>query len=385
MATDAQTLLQDIRELIARPSVSSVSPDWDQSNASVIEYLSERFASRGFRVEVQALDQPGKANLIATLGEGEGGLVLSGHTDTVPCDPGLWSSDPFRIDERDQRLYGLGTADMKSFFALVLAATEQLDARQLQQPLVVLATADEESSMRGARALAAARRPLGRHAVIGEPTGLQPVRLHKGILMERILLDGQAGHSSNPALGNNALDGMHAVIAALLEWREQLGERLLDTAFEVPTSTLNLGRISGGDNPNRICGHCELDIDLRMLPGMRCEELRHELRETVEDAVRDRGLDTGFQMLFEGVDPMHTDASAPIVAATEALTGAPAGAVAYGTEAPYLTAMGMDVVVLGPGCIDQAHQPDEYLALSGIEPGVTVLRKLVQQFCVQAA
>ncbi len=363
MPTAAQALLTDIRELIARPSVSSVSRDWDQSNDSVIQFLAERFAAQGFRVHVQPLDMPGKSNLIASLGAGEGGLVLAGHTDTVPCDPALWSSDPFAVQEREQKLYGLGTADMKSFFALVLAATAELRADQLAHPLVVLATADEESSMRGARALAQAGKPLGRHAVIGEPTGLKPVRLHKGILMERIRVLGRAGHSSNPALGNNALEGMHAVIAALLEWRSVLEQRRQDPDFEVPVSTLNLGRISGGDNPNRICGQCELDVDLRMLPGMHCGPLRAELRDLVAETLQGRGLESDFDALFEGVDPMATDAAAPIVAATEALTGTPAGAVAFGTEAPYLAELGMDVVVLGPGAIDQAHQPDEYLAL----------------------
>lgn len=384
MAENQKALLQDIRELVARPSVSSVSPEWDQSNAAVIDYLAERFSAQGFKVEIQALDVPGKSNLIATLGAGEGGLVLSGHTDTVPCDPGLWSSDPFVVHERDQKLHGLGTADMKSFFALVLAATAELQATRLRHPLVVIATADEESSMRGARALARAGKPFGRHAVIGEPTGLKPVRLHKGILMERIRLAGRSGHSSNPALGNSALEGMHATIAALLQWRGELEQRASNPAFEVPVTTLNLGRISGGDNPNRICGHCELDVDLRMLPGMQCGRLRQELRDVVATGVEGRGLDVEFDVLFDGVDPMTTDAGVPIVAAAEALTGAPAGAVAYGTEAPYLTQLGMDVVVLGPGAIDQAHQPDEYLALEGIGPGVEILRALIRRFCLQA-
>lgn len=384
MPTSAQALLHDIRELVARPSVSSVSPDWDQSNESVIQFLAERFAAQGFRIDVQPLDIAGKSNLVASLGAGEGGLVLAGHTDTVPCDPGLWASDPFALQEREQKLYGLGTADMKSFFALVLAATAGLHADQLKHPLVVLATADEESSMRGARALAQAGKPLGRHAVIGEPTGLQPVRLHKGILMERIRVVGRSGHSSNPALGSNALEGMHAVIAALLNWRGALEQRVQDPDFAVPVTTLNLGRISGGDNPNRICGQCELDIDLRMLPGMHCAPLRQELRDVVAMALEGRGLESGFDALFDGVDPMATDAAAPIVAAAEALTGAPAGAVAYGTEAPYLAQLGMDVVVLGPGAIDQAHQPDEYLALDGIEPGVEILQALIRRFCLQA-
>jgi len=134
---------------------------------------------------------------------------VAGHTDTVPFDAGRWRYDPFAGAIADERIYGLGSADMKSFLALAIEAAREFSVRDLRQPLVVLATADEESSMSGARALAAANRPLGRHAVIGEPIGLKPIRMHKGILMEAIRLEGRSGHSSNPALGASALEGMH--------------------------------------------------------------------------------------------------------------------------------------------------------------------------------
>ncbi|HUM91301.1 MAG TPA: M20/M25/M40 family metallo-hydrolase, partial [Candidatus Competibacter sp.] len=213
-------LLDRIRQLIATPSVSSVSPQFDQSNRVVIDLLAEWLEASGFAVRIELL--PGrsdKANLIATLGEGPGGLVLAGHTDTVPFDAGRWRYDPFGGTVADERIYGLGSADMKSFLALAIEAAREFSARDLRQPLVILATADEESSMGGARALAAAGQPLGRHAVIGEPTGLRPVRMHKGILMEAIRLEGRSGHSSNPALGASALEGMHQVIGELLHWR----------------------------------------------------------------------------------------------------------------------------------------------------------------------
>ncbi|MEE8280894.1 MAG: M20/M25/M40 family metallo-hydrolase, partial [Gammaproteobacteria bacterium] len=259
MPSEARTIISNIAELIEIPSVSSVTPDWDMPNQPVIDRLAERLEAGGWRVElIEVPDKPGKTNLLATLGRGDGGLVLSGHTDTVPCDPQLWSSDPFALAERDNRLYGLGTADMKSFLALAMTACAGIDTAALKAPLMLLATADEESSMAGARALVAAGQPKARFAVIGEPTGLKPVRMHKGILMEAIRVEGRSGHSSDPSLGANALEGMHQIIAALLRWRDRLQAQSSDAAFAVPVSTMNLGHIRGGDNPNRICGSCEL-------------------------------------------------------------------------------------------------------------------------------
>lgn len=384
MPTADQQLLADIAALVSIPSISSFSPDWDMSNRPVIEHLARRFEQRGFRIAIQELPGPaGKANLLATLGSGEGGLVLSGHSDTVPYDEGRWSSDPFAVTERSGRLHGLGTTDMKSFFALVLAATEGLQASMLRAPLVVLATADEETSMAGAKALAVGAELGPRHAVIGEPTDLRPVRMHKGILMERIRVEGRSGHSGDPGQGHSALEGMHTVIRELLAWRDEL-QRQTNEAFPVPVATLNLGRIAGGDNPNRICGSCELDVDLRLLPGMSIGDMRRALRFRIANALAGSPLTGSFEVLFDGIEPLETPADAELVRLAEALTGSPAEAVVYGTEGPFLRALGMDVIILGPGSIDQAHQPDEFLRVAGLTRGVEVLRSLIRRFCIDA-
>ncbi len=386
MPTSLSHLLDRIRQLIATPSVSSVSPQFDQSNRPVIDLLAGWLEETGFAVRIEPLpERPGKANLIATLGDGPGGLVLAGHTDTVPFDAGRWRYDPFAGTVADERIYGLGSADMKSFLALAIEAAREFAARHLRQPLVILATADEESSMAGARALAAAGRPLGRHAVIGEPTGLKPVRMHKGILMEAIRLQGRSGHSSNPALGVSALEGMHRVIGELLQWRAELQARHCNPLFEVAVPTLNLGRIHGGDNPNRICADCELHIDIRPLPGMALAELRGTLRERLERLLADSGLKLSFEPLFPGIEALETPATAAIVRAAEELTGVPAGVVGFGTEGPYLNALGMETVILGPGSVDCAHQPDEFLPLATLQPTLELLRGLIGRFCVRPA
>jgi acetylornithine deacetylase len=383
MTTTTPKMLDMMARLIAAPSVSSVSPDWDQSNARVIDELAEWCETAGFRVERLAIPgHPGKFNLVASAGSGPDGLVLAGHTDTVPFDADKWSSDPFRLTERDGRLYGLGTSDMKGFFALVLEAVRDIDLHKLRQPLVLLATADEESSMCGAKSLLEANRRLGRHALIGEPTGMKPIRMHKGIAMEAIRLTGQAGHSSDPILGNNAMEGMYLVMGELLAWRMQLQKRYQNPLFAVDVPTLNLGHIHGGDNPNRICGHCELHFDIRPLPGMDLDELRGELELRLGELLADSGLRWERVPLFEGIPAMETPAAADIVQAAEQLTGHSAEAVAFGTEGPYLNELGMQTLILGPGDIDQAHQPDEYLAADRLQPTVDLLKSLIAQFCL---
>ncbi|MBK1646653.1 acetylornithine deacetylase [Thiocapsa imhoffii] len=384
MPSQAPSLTSMLQGLIGTISVSSVNPAYDHGNRAVIELLASWLADTGFRVEILPLPrQPTKANLLATLGSGPGGLVLSGHTDTVPFDAHRWSYEPLRLTEADDRYYGLGTADMKSFLALAIEAARGLDARTLRQPLMILATADEESAMHGARALVESGRPLGRYAVIGEPTGLRPIRLQKGVMGEAIRLVGRSGHASDPSLGNSALDGMHEVMSALMEWRVALQEGQRHPGFRIPHPTLNLGHIHGGDNPNRICGECELHLDLRLLPGQQASELRAELSERVAEIAARRDLSWSLEPLFESIPPSETPAGSAIVQVAETLTGHPAGAVNFGTEAPFLTQLGMETIVLGPGQIEQAHQPDEYLALDQIAPTLTLLRALIQQFCVQ--
>jgi acetylornithine deacetylase len=371
-----------IETLVSTPSVSSANKSLDQGNTAVIEHLANWLDASEFRVEIMPL--PGdKANLIATLGRGTGGLVLSGHTDTVPWDEGKWKYDPFSLTLADQRLYGLGTSDMKAFLALAIEASRNLRAKDLQEPLILLATADEETSMAGARALVERKLPRARYAVIGEPTGLRPVRMHKGILMEAIHLQGRSGHSSDPALGNSALEAMYTVIGAIRAWRNELQVNHVNPNFAVPVPTLNLGHIHGGDSPNRICPECELHIDLRPLPGMDLQELRGELHQRVLSALRDSGIQVSFESLFEGAPAMETPASSTIVQLAEKLTGHGAEAVAFATEAPYLNQLGMETVVLGPGDIDQAHQPDEYLALDRLAPTIDILEQMVNTVCIR--
>ncbi len=378
------SLKQQLSALIAAPSVSCTQPAWDQSNLAVIELLAGWLGDLGFACEVQTI-APGKANLLATYGSGPGGLVLAGHSDTVPFDAALWQSDPLKLSEAGDRWVGLGVCDMKGFFPLVIEAVRTLLDQPFKQPLLILATCDEESSMSGARALAAAGRPLGRAAVIGEPTGLKPIRLHKGVMMERIDILGQSGHSSDPSLGHSALEAMQDVLSELRGLRGQWQREFNNPQFGVPVPTLNLGCIHGGDNPNRICGQCSLEFDLRPLPGMQPELLRAAIRQKLQPLAERHQVKIDFAPLFPSVPPFEQAADSELVRLAERLTGHSAASVAFATEAPYLQQLGCETLVLGPGDIDCAHQPGEYLEMSRLEPTVRLLRELIQHYCLSPA
>jgi acetylornithine deacetylase len=200
--------------------------------------------------------------------------------------------------------------------------------------------------------------------------------------MEGIKLVGHGGHSSNPAFGVNAIEAMHKVMGELLQWREELQQAHQDPRFTVPVPTLNLGHIHGGDNPNRICETCELHFDLRPLPGMPLDNLRSELKDRLAKVLKDSKISWELFPLFHGTPAMHTDEHSPIVRSCEHLSGEHSHAVAFCTEAPYLNQLGIDTVVLGPGDIAQAHQPDEFLALERVRPTVELLRRLIAEYCL---
>lgn len=371
------------RDIIAIPSISSTDPAWDQSNQGVIQLLADWFSQLGFRCDITPLpDLPGKFNLVATLGSGDGGLLLAGHTDTVPFDAGRWSKDPFTVTQEGDRLYGLGTIDMKGFFAFIAMAVQEMDLRQLKKPLRILATADEETTMAGARAIAEAATIKPDYAVIGEPTGLVPVMMHKGHMSESIRVTGKSGHSSNPANGVNAIEIMHKVLGKLTLLQQDLSKKYHNSHFKVPHPTLNFGAIHGGDSPNRICGACELQIDLRPIPGVSPQELMVMLEENLSEIHACHPGCLHISHMHEPIPPYACESSSVLITEAERATGHSAESVNYCTEAPFVQQLGCDTLVLGPGYITQAHQPDEYLDLSFVTPTKEVLKHLVQRFCL---
>lgn len=369
------------RALIATPSISATEESLDQSNEALINLLGDWFAALGFSVEIQPV--PGtrkKFNLLASTGRGAGGLLLTGHTDTVPFDEGRWTRDPFTLSEHDNKLYGLGTADMKGFFAFILDALRDVDVTKLKKPLYILATADEETSMAGARYFSESTSLRPDCAIIGEPTSLQPVRAHKGHMSSAVRVVGQSGHSSDPDRGVNAIELMHDAIGRIMQLRDSLKDRYHNAAFAVPYPTLNLGAISGGDAANRICACCELHLDIRPLPGMTLNDLNGLLNEALAPVSERWPGRLTVSELHPPIPGYECPPDHHLVQVVEKLLGTEAEVVNYCTEAPYIQTL-CPTLVLGPGSINQAHQPDEFLETRFIKPTQELIGKVVRHFC----
>lgn len=238
--------------------------------------------------------------------------------------------------------------------------------------------------MAGARVLADAGLPLGECALIGEPTSLVPVCRHKGIVIGCIRVRGRSGHSSNPALGASALDCMHDIMGDLRQWRAAAAVRFRDTAFEVPGPTLNLGRIRGGDSPNRICAECELHFDIRVVPALPVATALAEIEAIVRARAGAAGVDAELLLPTPPVPALDTAPDLPLVTTLEALSGARQRTVAFATEGPFLNALGCPSVVFGPGDIAVAHQGDEHVEVARVARMIDILRQLIERFCCHA-
>lgn len=376
------SFLEHYKAIIKIPSISAFDEKIDQTNRPLIDLLAGWFNDLGFTITIQPV--PGtrnKFNMLAKIGSGEGGLLLCGHSDTVPFDEGQWQSDPFSLKQQDGKLFGLGSCDMKGFFAFVLEALKDIELNKLNKPLYILATADEETSMAGARFFAQQQMIKPTMAIIGEPTELVPIYKHKGHIAQSLSIQGKAGHSSDPGRGVNAIEIMYQAIGQLLELQSRLKDRFHDDDFSVPHATMNLGHIHGGDSENRICGHCKLNFDLRAVP---------ELSDDVALAMIDEALAPVFTKYPNrlSLDLMYPTAPAfacrdeqNILALAEQLTGKKFQTANYATEAPFINQLGCDTIILGPGSIDQAHQPDEYISLDYIKPTVHILQEMIHKVC----
>lgn len=375
------SFIERYRQLIQIPTISSLEPAFDQSNKALIDLLATWLADFGFKTDIIKVEgSRNKYNLLATFGEGEGGLLLAGHSDTVPFDEGRWTVNPFDLTEKDGKFYGLGTADMKGFFAFVVDAVSRIDLTALRKPLRILATADEETTMLGARTFVQHTHIRPDCAVIGEPTSLKPIRAHKGHIGEAVRVIGHSGHSSDPDKGINAIEIMHAVTGELMTLKQQLKQKYRNELFQVPYPTMNFGNIRGGDAINRICACCELQLDMRPLPNLAVQDLEAMLHQQLAPLIEKWGDRIQIHSLHDGVPGYECEHSAQIVQVVEKLLGEKCEAVNYCTEAPFIQQL-CPTLVLGPGSIEQAHQPDEFLSAKFIEPTRDLLIKLIHHFC----
>lgn len=376
------SFIQTYENLIKIPTVSAFDGNIDQTNQPFIELLANYFRDYKFNITIQSVpDSRAKFNMLAKIGGGEGGLLLCGHSDTVPFDEGKWQQDPFQLKQFDDKLFGLGTCDMKGFFAFILEALKAVPLDKLKKPLYVLATADEETSMAGARFFSEQQLIKPDVAIIGEPTELKPIAKHKGHMAHTLSVQGKAGHSSDPDKGVNAIEIMHAAIGSLIQLKQDLSAKYQDDSFSVPQATLNLGHIHGGDGENRICGHCHLNFDLRTVPGLSDEDVISQIDQMLAPIKLEYPGRLERQLMYPTSPAFACKNEQGIIELAEKLTGFSVDNANYATEAPFINELGCDTLVLGPGSIEQAHQPDEYISLAYVDPTVTLLRNMIKAVC----
>jgi acetylornithine deacetylase len=377
--------IEMIRKLIGFPTVSR------ESNLELIDFVRELLRRFDADVRLTFDDERRKANLFATLGpRSEGGLVLSGHSDVVPVEGQAWDSDPFAVVEKGGRLYGRGTSDMKSFIAIALALLPDYVPR-LGKPLHIALSYDEEVGCIGVGRLIedlgrAGVRPSG--CVVGEPTLMAPVIAHKGKRSYRCAVRGRAGHSAYAPSAVNAVEAAAEAVACLKRIARRLHAKgPFDHGFDVPHTTVHTGVIRGGTALNIVPHECSFDFEVRHLPGDDPDALLSELRAYIAKELEPemQAIDprSGFEISqLSEIPALDNAAETAIVALVQELTGHnDIGKVSYGTEGSQFQRAGMPTVICGPGSIDQAHKPNEYIELSQVAECEAFLRKLLEKQC----
>ena len=374
------------RELLARlVGFATVSRE---SNPELIGFIRDYLAGLGVDCELFHNEEGTKANLFATIGpKDQGGVVLSGHTDVVPVDGQAWTVEPFALTERDGRLYGRGTADMKGFIASVLAAVPAFLAQPLKWPVHLAFSYDEEVGCLGVRSMLAAleQRPhKPRLCLIGEPTELKPVLGHKGKLAMRCQVHGAACHSAYAPYGVNAIEYAARLIGKLGEIGDGLARpEHHDERFDPPFSTVQTGMIKGAGAEHRP-GRVRVRLRGARLAGLRAQAVADQLQTYAEAELlphmRAVSADSDIRLKPLSAYPgLATPADSEAAQLVALLSGSEEfGTVAFGTEGGLFDQAGIATVVCGPGSMDQGHKPDEFISVEQLKACDAMLLRLVQ-------
>ena len=384
MTGQRYTPVEMIERLVAFDTTSRLS------NLALIDFVADYLGGHGIESTRLFDDGGDKANLFATIGDsGDGGIVLSGHTDVVPVDDQDWTSDPFTVARRGKRLFGRGTADMKGFIAIALAVVPDLIAARPRFPVHLALSYDEEVGCLGAPRLVALLRaaPFTPTAVIvGEPTSMKVVNRHKSVNRFVTDITGLESHSAHTDRGVSANLVAGRIIAFLdgLARKSRAGDN--DPGFDPPYDTLHVGIVRGGTASNILARHCHIDWEVRTLPDGDVKGdfldlleafLASEVRPEMQAVAPGCGVRTEVLGAVGALAP-EPDSVAEALARKLAGDNAPAGSVAYGTEAGLFQGGGISSVVCGPGSILQAHRADEYIDLSQVEACTAFMTRLIE-------
>jgi len=372
-----------------------------KSDRDAMEYIASELTPRGFKTALQPVELFGvsQANLVAWVGPPcAGGLIISGHVDTVPFDgqPG-WERDPLKLELAGDRIYGRGATDMKGFIAQCLDAARTLDSARLKRPLVFVFTASEEVGCLGAHSVAPALKqilgdtPVPRLAWIGEPTSWRVSHAHKSIVSLAVTVRGIGGHSGAPARGVNAIAVMARVIDAIGRFQQELAARRPAEYAEIfpdaPHDVLNFGTVQGGIALNMIAEECKLRISYRTLPDADPLGVYREIGRRLDalDGYDYAGREHSAKIeiaLLNVVPPLDSPRGTALEAALFAVTGANAsGGVLYATDGGWFTGSGITSLICGPGDLEQAHQPNEHIRRDAFERGPAMINKVIERLC----
>ena len=362
------------------------------SNLALIDFVADYLKGHGLKPKLIPNAEKTKANLLVTLGPDQpGGIILSGHTDVVPVDGQPWDTNPFEVVEKDRKLYGRGTSDMKSFSAIALALVPEFLRRGVKTPIHIALSYDEEIGCLGVRPMIAdiARNlPRPKLAIIGEPTDMKVVNAHKGIRSFRTTITGREAHSSQTDKGVNAVMVAAELIMHLSDIADDMRQRGDPSGrFDPPYTTTQASVIEGGTALNILARHCAFQWEYRALPGTDENEIASRFDTHVREIVLPR-----LKSIAEEADvvttprsrvpPLMPDANSPAEALAKQLTGRNSvEAVSYGTEAGLFQEADIPSVVCGPGNILQAHKPNEFIELSQVDACVAFMRRLADHVC----
>ena len=373
-----------IRKLVGFPTVSR------DSNLDLVEFVREYLRPYDARIRTTFDDQRRKANLFASLGPNDAdGIVLSGHTDVVPVDGQNWDTDPFQVTEKSQKLYGRGTADMKSFIACALALAPECVERGLKKPLHLALSYDEEVGCLGVGRMlqdlaAAGIRP--QCCIVGEPTLMRPVIAHKGKKGFRCTVRGLAAHSAYAPRGVNAVEAAAEAIAYLRKMaRRHRDDGPFDRSFDIAYTTVHTGVIRGGTTLNIVPHECSFDFEFRCLPrddpDAMLREFTDYVRTTLEPEMRAIDPNAGFEIRpLSHIGALDTGPETEVVALAQELSeSGEIAKVSFGTEGSQFQQAGIATVVCGPGSIEQAHKPNEFVALEQVAHCERFLRRLMDR------
>lgn len=362
------------------------------SNMLLVKFLRPLLTDIGFDVEIQSrMLEHGtleKANIIARAGPRDAEpLMFSAHTDTVPVGTeNHWDHEPFKLTEDKRRglLFGRGSVDMKGSIAAMICALAPLlpKADTFKRELILGLTYDEEVGLLGAKHLVESEMIRPRYAVVGEPTLMKPMRMHKGHIYLRAVCRGASGHASDPKSGVNAIEIAGEVIEKLRAFAGELAMQR-NEEYNPPCATLNLGVIEGGTKANVIAEECIIEFDIRPIAGQTSDLIIRDLAARMQSIGEHGGQPlVSLRLMRQPTEPVTTDADSLIVKVAEQVTGSKARGVPYGTDASVLQNMGTDCLILGPGDIAQAHKPNEFVKTEQLEIAVSTFRQIAQKMCL---